>query len=491
MKNAKLLGLSMEGAPDTTSAPGSALQTPAESPPPSTTQQIPSSSKSSQLLALADDEDLRASGPFTPREISILTAAVDEYQAANNLSDHEIRELIQDSNRTHNQETAPLWQHICSALPHRQKPSVQKVGRRKFHNFAKRGKWTPEEEEELMRAYKKYPQRWKDIGAEIDRFPEDCRDRYRNYVKCGNAQKKDVWDAAETREFKNVVNGLLEELRHDASRSSKKRKLAGGSAVVGNPDTLESLIDWDIVSERMGRRRSRLQCRNKWEKLREAQIRDMAIDQAYLQTGADPEKGPSPRYLQAKANYEHMKPGDKFLIIRYIRDSLQADQRKYEHEIPWQLMQKATEEDCMWTLPERKICLKAMKKLVKAPKKGGFLAYLDVMLSFLEKTYPGQTEDYYDGPLEYIYTTVPKRTKDPRRCSKGGKPGKSRGASNASAFGSAPTSNQTSASVSKATSTYSPITSIEDHEDLDLGDEAMLDDGYGDEDDVDQAFYES
>lgn len=366
-------------------------------------------------VQMADAEDLRTSGPFTQREIGILEQAVASYQADQNLTDYQVRELIQDSDRSHNRTTAPLWLHICSALSHREKPAIQKVTRRRFHNYSKRGKWTPEEEGELLDAYKQFPQRWKEIGRLINRFPEDCRDRYRNYLKCGAAQKKDVWNAAETRQFKTIVNGVLDDLRTDASRTTKKRKLSETNIEAGR-DSLELLIDWDVVSDRMGRTRSRLQCRNKWEKLKDAEVRELAIDQARLATGLDENKGPSPRYLQAQANYQRMLPGDKHMVISYIRDSLQAENRKYEHEIPWLLMQKGTEDECRWTLPERKVCLREMKSVVPAPKKGSFMDYLDAMLGYLERKYPGQIDTYYDGPLDYIFTTVPKQAPaDPRR----------------------------------------------------------------------------
>lgn len=450
----------------------------AEKPPPDPATarpfKIPHRSIPRRTVDLAHDDGLRPKGPFTPTELTLLQNAVEEYRVASGLTEREVNDIIQDSERSHNGTTGPLWKHVCSALQHRQKAAIQKVARRKFHNYAKRGQWTPEEDEELRLAFELFPRKWKEIGKHINRFPEDCRDRYRNYVTCGPAQKKDIWDAAETRQFRVIVNGLLAELRLNISTAAKKRKLSGSA--VADIQAIESLIDWNVVSERMGKRRSRLQCRNKWEKLKESEARDLAIDQAHLGASENAERTDSPRYLQAKANADNMLPGDKFLIIRFIRDSLTSDRRKYEHEIPWQLMQKATEDDSLWTLPERKICLREMKKKVKPPKKGGFLAYLDAMLSYLEDTYPGQTEVYYDGPLEYIYTTVPKRTKDPRRV---------RAGSNASA--SAPASALTSTSTSQANSISTPITTGDEREDPDSDENETSGDGSEVDDEADDS----
>jgi len=445
-------------------------------------QKVTNTVKRRRSVDLATNEGFQASGPFTATEVAALEDAVEQYRVANNLSETEVRDLIQDSDRAHRKDTTPLWQHICSALPLRQKPNIHKFARRKFHNYSKRGQWTPEEDAELLRVYEMHPQRWKQIGQVIGRFAEDCRDRYRNYLKCGSAQKMDVWDAVETRQFKEVVNHLLDELRNDVSRSKKKRKLSN-SAVGVNEDDLEQLIDWDVVSDRMGRQRSRLQCRNKWEKLKETEVRDAAIDQAYLEAGEDSQKGPSPRYLQAKANYEHMLPGDKFMIIKLIRDSLKSPYRKYEHEIPWQRMQKNTKDKCKWTLPERKICLRDLKKTVKAPKKGGFKAYLNAMLEYLEESYPGRTEDFYEGPLDYIYTGAPKRSKDPRRRPKPDKQDSSHLSSDTPSTTSASTPVANGSSENSSTTSYD--TTEDEPEDIDLGKEGTEEDDSENEDQSD------
>jgi len=360
----------------------------------------------------AQSDDLRASGPLTPKEIDLLEAAVENYRLANDLDQVTVNGLIQDSNRSNSKATASLWAEVCATLPHRQRAAVQKAARRKFHNYEKRGRWTREEDEALRQAYEKHPQRWKAVGAAIGRFPEDCRDRYRNYLKCGKAQQKDVWNEEETKKFKAIVHQLLERLSND---QASKMQQSGLKATGVSKNDLERLLDWDVVSERMGRTRSRLQCRNKWEVLKESKVRDKAIEQAYRGNSQDLQKGPSPRYLQAKANYDRMLPGDKFKIINIIRSSLIDAERKYEFEVPWLQMQKATVDECKWTLPERKVCLKEMKKLVTPPKRGGFLAYLEAMLDYLEEKYPDQMEDYYEGQLEYVYMTVPKQ----RRGNKG------------------------------------------------------------------------
>jgi len=360
-------------------------------------------------------DELKTSGPLTPREVDLLEGVVENYRQSNGLDQVAVNNLIQDSSRSSIKSAASLWAEICSALPRRQRAGLQKAARRKFHNYEKRGRWTHEEDEALRQAYQKNPQKWKVIGASIGRFPEDCRDRYRNYLRCGESQHKDVWNAEETQKFKEIVHQLLDKLRTEQASKTEK---ADQKTTATSEDDVERLLDWDIVSERMGRTRSRLQCRNKWEILKESEFRDKAIEQAHQKHGQD--SGKSPRYLQAKTNYDLMLPGDKFKIINIIRSSLIDADRRYEFEIPWLQMQKATDDECKWTVPERKICLQEMKKVVTPPKGGGFLGYLEAMLNYMEEKYPDEIDTYYEGKLDYVYTTVPKQRRSSHKFAQSG-----------------------------------------------------------------------
>ena len=87
-------------------------------------------------------------------------------------------------------------------------------------------------------------------------MPEDCRDRWRNYIKCGPRRALQKWTPEEETNLVSVVNEMLHSLR------SKEGK-----------DVDASKINWTVVSEQMNGSRSRIQCRYKWTKLNENQNR--------------------------------------------------------------------------------------------------------------------------------------------------------------------------------------------------------------------------
>ena len=89
---------------------------------------------------------------------------------------------------------------------------------------------------------------WKEIGDNMGRMPEDCRDRWRNYVKCGENRVSNKWSEEEERKLRDIVTDMV--------------------AHIGDDNKLKApTINWTIVSERMNGVRSRIQCRYKWNKL--------------------------------------------------------------------------------------------------------------------------------------------------------------------------------------------------------------------------------
>ncbi|GME75367.1 unnamed protein product [Ambrosiozyma monospora] len=154
-----------------------------------------------------------------------------------------------------------IWEALQRVLPSRTRASLYKHVRRSYHIFEVRGKWTEEDDRKLAELANEKEGQWKSIGLEMHRMPEDCRDRWRNYVKCGNGRKVNKWEEDEEARLRAVIAELTEEQK----------------AVNG-----ETTINWTQVSERMGGSRSRIQCRYKWNKLlkRESsmRVRSMELD---------------------------------------------------------------------------------------------------------------------------------------------------------------------------------------------------------------------
>ncbi|KAK7208291.1 hypothetical protein BZA70DRAFT_43902 [Myxozyma melibiosi] len=177
-------------------------------------------------------------GSFTPEETVALETFMQEYGREHDL-DHEglCRRVWANERKKDN-----FWDAVTNALPHRTRASVYKHVRRKYHPYEQRGKWTPAEEEQLRQLKDEYGAQWKIIGKHIGRMPEDCRDRWRNYVKCGTSRGQNKWSVEEEVKLIQIVN----EIRYSHPGSE---------------------VNWTVVSEKMGGIRSRIQCRYKWKKL--------------------------------------------------------------------------------------------------------------------------------------------------------------------------------------------------------------------------------
>ncbi|CCG24417.1 hypothetical protein CORT_0F01900 [Candida orthopsilosis Co 90-125] len=149
-----------------------------------------------------------------------------------------------------------FWKKVCKAIPYRTQSSIYKHIRRRYHVFDVRAKWNLEDDEKLKNLAVTHEGQWKTIGEILGRMPEDCRDRWRNYIKCGPGRTLQKWTLEEEAKLINVVNEMLHNLRNQEDKSEDATK-----------------INWTVVSERMNGTRSRIQCRYKWTQLNEKQNR--------------------------------------------------------------------------------------------------------------------------------------------------------------------------------------------------------------------------
>ena len=233
-------------------------------------------------------------GRLSSEEIDAISSAVESFRELHDLTQRGINELIQSD--AAQQAARELWKAVCDEVPNIPRRNVIDTCRRKFHNFEARGTWTEEQDEELQRAHAKHPGKWKLIGETLNRFPEDVRDRWRNYLVCGDTMKKDFWDREEEENLRAAVRQCIKVARQALSGD-------GRDALVDE----ESLIDWQKISELMGRTRSRLQCRNKWRKIkdRENTMRMIQSPKCQLASAGDWKKLLSkPGYSLLKRSYD-------------------------------------------------------------------------------------------------------------------------------------------------------------------------------------------
>ena len=188
--------------------------------------------------------DVGERGPrlFSEVEIEIVEHFLRGYCRLNHLSRMDICRRVWTTERPRDN----FWESVTKVLPYRSKASVYKHIRRQYHVFQVRAKWTPAEDDLLRKLTETTTTNWKEIGEAMDRMPEDCRDRWRNYIKCGDNRVMNKWSLQEEQSLKNIVMDMI------TSETQVDKPI---------------LINWTVVSERMNGRRSRIQCRYKWNKL--------------------------------------------------------------------------------------------------------------------------------------------------------------------------------------------------------------------------------
>ncbi|CAI4334884.1 CQI_4a_G0009140.mRNA.1.CDS.1 [Saccharomyces cerevisiae] len=212
---------------------------------------------------------------FTPSEENALDQFIEEYMKIRGLDRRQMCERIWSTDGVIRDG---FWANISKVLPYRTRSSIYKHIRRKYHIFEQRGKWTPEEDQELARLCLEKEGHWTEVGKLLGRMPEDCRDRWRNYMKCGSKRGSKRWSKEEEELLTTVVNEMIEEAHQyqrmkaleAANKNDRYNQMYSrgpkGKRISDNP-TFKDMINWTVVSERMSGTRSRIQCRYKWNKL--------------------------------------------------------------------------------------------------------------------------------------------------------------------------------------------------------------------------------
>ncbi|KAF4554547.1 Myb-like DNA-binding domain-containing protein 1 [Elsinoe fawcettii] len=201
------------------------------------------------------------SGPFTAAEVAKIEETVVEYCESNGKSEAEFKEMIRPDS-SDKSGGAEVFSLLVDTLGGRSRKSIRQFCRRKY-STAHRGPWTPEEDADLKEAYEEKPGNWVHIAQLLGRLAEDCRDRWRDYV--GNPARNDgIWTAEEESELEHAVAKCIARMREN------RLKLGQGDA---EDVDLEANVNWQVVSDMIGKSRSRIQCRYKWSKLRGRKIR--------------------------------------------------------------------------------------------------------------------------------------------------------------------------------------------------------------------------
>lgn len=250
-------------------------------------------------------------GPFTDAEIAKLFAFRDQHCEENDWTHEQFIRQIH-ANAHNNPKNIGFWNEVSEVLPYRTRHALQRVCRRRFHNFTKRGTWTKEEDKELRQAHDEHGNRWKVIGEQIERLPEDCRDRWRNYLKDSQFRNHDEWTDSEVGFLKIAVAECMDAMKK-ADREQKKRKTTKGKPIEQQDGEEKEIINWGVVSERLGGSRSRLQCSYKWKQLAEKANKPGEKPKKVVRRGA--KKSNEWKKKRPEKKYSCMLPGDKYELL--------------------------------------------------------------------------------------------------------------------------------------------------------------------------------
>ncbi|KAA8627188.1 Myb-like DNA-binding domain [Pyrenophora tritici-repentis] len=221
---------------------------------------------------------LRNSGEFTKDEIELIRRAIADYQQRKGLEVSELVDIIHWSKhdpglnhadrswRKSNwsvqdeedaRESDEFWADIRNVNLTRPF-DIQRNHIRAVYHCYKTGAWSEEEDEQLRMLYDAHPKQWKVISVTMGtRSMQDCHNRWRDYVKCGETRNKSHWSQEEEHVLIRAVNTV-------AQKDEDVRAATGKPARDGytNKD-----INWPQVSHEMGNIRSRIQASVKWNRM--------------------------------------------------------------------------------------------------------------------------------------------------------------------------------------------------------------------------------
>lgn len=319
-----------------------------------------------------NEKELRVSGPLSKLEWRMIDEVLDGFKQEHDLNQSAVNDFVQSTNRAQSSLTRELWTRLYDTLHHRQHVAVMRACRRRFNNFEARGKWTTTEDDLLRQAYADSPGKWVKIGTALGRMPEDCRDRWRNYLSCGDSRRIDDWTTKEEEDLTRGVHECAEALKQEAKAKAKEE----GHAF--REQDWESYVNFNIVSEKMNFSRSRLQCYTHWKVMNN---RDPSHHGSTRQS-----EGASNRQGRALANFRKMYPGDKYSILVLIADTNAEE----DEEIPWKQIHRENPRS-RWSTRDRKETFAKLKSELAADQPD-LRSALVAMLEHFRTTYPKDLE---------------------------------------------------------------------------------------------------
>lgn len=345
----------------------------------------------------AEDEAPKG-GVYSSGEITKLENFRGNYCEEHKISEWQFNEIIHNPMKD-NSKAQALWQEIYETLDYRTKHSLRRFCHRRFHNFGVRGAWTAEDDELLDHAVEEKGKSWVAVGQMMGRFEEDVRDRWRNYHVNAELRNSEKWLDCDVRNLAKAVDQCMHLMR-DARLRALQEKYEGRDIAEAEWNEARNvddskLINWQVVSDRMGGSKSRLQCSFKWGKLKDADRRRFMKEVRAAQKAGIPRKPTKNPWRRTKAlkRAEQMRPGDKLELL----EALSGCRALEEVSIPWHSLGNS-DFTARWKTSDKKAAWQIMKRNFGAPD---WMDYQDIVNRLLTMQLAGgeNLDEKYDPEL--------------------------------------------------------------------------------------------
>jgi hypothetical protein len=368
--------------------------------------------------------DLRKNGDFTEDEQEIVRRAIRDYQERKGLSTHELVSIIQythDYKDTANawaefrgtqaeeqekQESLEFWGEMKEMSLKRDFPTIRGHIRSQYHTF-RTGRWTDEETEQLRSLHAANPGQWKLISHSMGtRSLSDVFNRWRDYEQFGDSRIINRWSEEEEKNLVRVLSLLCQ-------RDEDQR------AELGRPPLAEytnSDINWAQVCIELGNTRSRIQCQQKWSRMKtrtppatiqiEIKPRDPSVvydeskhrRKSGVKQGSGDGEGGRRRQSRKKREpvvlgEEHMLWGDKFDLVAAIIERTIHNGLADEDQIDWDAV--SADMDNKW--PAAVLETVFTKLLAGTDRQDNLSASVGLILADINENHSGEIHERYEA----------------------------------------------------------------------------------------------
>ncbi|KAF2173610.1 hypothetical protein M409DRAFT_15888 [Zasmidium cellare ATCC 36951] len=270
----------------------------------------------------------KSSGAFTAEEKVICDLVFGQVQQKLGLSDAELKAQIQQW------RTAGIFKaELEEALPNRSKAQIRKFAQRRYHPY-ERGAWTADQDEALRDAHARWPGQWTKIRDLVDRSAGDCKDRWVKHIQFGDDKATGPWSQKEEIKLLEAVEECIETIKKERSKDR---------AMLKDRERLESMINWQTVSDKVAGGRSSKRCREKFEKLKAREQKGepvVAAEQESTSASANDAAKEASKEKGAKKLLEGFEIGDYYDVFAEVHTAFKDHSAHFhdERNVLWSIV---------------------------------------------------------------------------------------------------------------------------------------------------------